>query len=526
VVPRWERKPVVVLALELTWPTPVEDEAPRFEPWTTTRRWERAIVEKVQGFDGVLLQRSPSLFLVALGVPRTLEQLPQRAAQAALALWQPVEATPARELCPELRQVVHWGPLVVDVEAADPTGQVLALGDTLTRPVRLLGNTTPGKILVSPEVAPLVEDWCELQACEGPFRAQPPDRIAAYTVVGLGRRYSPLEMDAQRPFSRFVGRERELATLHDVLGQAEEGRGQVVGMLGEPGIGKSRLCYEFTRAHVPHGWLRLEASAVSYGKATPYLPVIDLLKAYFLLEASDDLQAIRDKVTDKLLALEPTLQPILPALLVLLEVPAERPAEAFRQVVAHLQRAEFLYERSLFPELAYTFKHALTHEVTYGSLQQEQRRALHARIIEAIEALDANRLGEQVERLAHHALRGEVWEKAVTCCRQAGARAHDRAAFREAVTAFEQALQTLVYLPEDGDARVLAFELRLALAHALRGDHGRKRALMGEAATLARALDDRGRLGRVLAAMAEQLVVTGDFDGAIVHSYVPGEAEC
>ena len=282
-------------------------------------------MEKVQGFDGVLLQRSPSLFLVAFGVPHTLEQLPQRAVQAALALRQVVAATPAGGLCPELRQAVHWGPLVVDVEARDPMGQVLAIGDTLPRPVRLLGHTAPGEILVSPEVAPLVEGWCALQACEGPFRGEPSDGIRAYTVVGLRPHYSPLEMYAQRPLSRFVGRERELATLSDLLVQVEEGRGQVVGMVGEPGVGKSRLCYEFTRAHVAHGWLRLEASAASYDKGTPYLPVIDLLKAYFQLEASDDLQTRHAKVADKLLMLDTTLRPILPALLVLLDVPVDEP---------------------------------------------------------------------------------------------------------------------------------------------------------------------------------------------------------
>src|SRR5215471_6927845 len=83
------------------------------------------------------------------------------------------------------------------------------------------------------------------------------------------------------------------------------------------------------------------------------------------------------------------------------------------------------------------FKHALTHEVAYGSLLQEQRRVLHARLVEALEARAGDQVAEQVERLAHHALRGEVWDKAVVYCRQAGARAWDRAAFREAVAVFE-----------------------------------------------------------------------------------------
>src|SRR5687768_13114469 len=166
----------------------------------------------------------------------------------------------------------------------------------------------------------------------------------------------------------------------------------------------------------------------------------------------------------------------------------------------------------LFPERQFTFKHALTHEVAYNGLLQERRRVLHARIVEALEGLSPDRLTEHVDRLAHHALRGEVWDKAVTYCQQAGARAYDRAAFREAVAAFEQALQALTYLPEDGDTRGLAIELRLALGGALTtvGEYGRCLTLLGEAEALARARDDRAQLGRVLAQMAQVLRMTGD----------------
>src|SRR5262249_36947111 len=137
--------------------------------------------------------------------------------------------------------------------------------------------------------------------------------------------------------------------------------------------------------------------------------------------------------------------------LVLLQAIADMPGEVLQHHLAHLQAAEFLYETRLFPECEYTFKHALTHEVAYGSLLQERRRALHARIVAALAALSPDRQAEgaavrspeQVERLAYHALRGEVWDTAVTFCQQAGARAYDRAAFREAATYFEQALQAL-----------------------------------------------------------------------------------
>jgi predicted ATPase len=120
---------------------------------------------------------------------------------------------------------------------------------------------------------------------------------------------------------------------------------------------------------------------------------------------------------------------------------AELPEEALHRSLGHLQASEFLYETRLFPDIEYTFKHALTQQVAYETLPQEWRRALHARIVEALEALAGDRMAEQVERLAHHALRGKVWDKAVTYGQQAGARARARAAFREAVAASEQALQ-------------------------------------------------------------------------------------
>src|SRR6266853_695507 len=104
----------------------------------------------------------------------------------------------------------------------------------------------------------------------------------------------------------------------------------------------------------------------------------------------------------------------------LLQAIAELPDETLRRGLDHLQAAEFLYETRLFPDLEYSFKHALTHEVTYGGLLQERRREVHARVVDAIERLHRDRPGEQVERLAHHAVRGELGEKAVPYLRQAG----------------------------------------------------------------------------------------------------------
>src|SRR5207247_3199701 len=169
-----------------------------------------------------------------------------------------------------------------------------------------------------------------------------------------------------------------------------------------------------------------------------------------------------------------------------------------------LVEAEFLYQQGLPPQATYLFKHALIQDAAYQSLLRSTRQQHHQRIAQVLEAQFPETAEEQPALLAHHALRGEVWDKAVLCCQQAGTRAWDRAAFREAVASFEQALQALAHLPEDGDTRVLAVELRLALARPLSalGEHGRQLALLGEAEALARALDDRARLGRVLATIA------------------------
>ena len=132
-----------------------------------------------------------------------------------------------------------------------------------------------------------------------------------------------------------------------------------------------------------------------------------------------------------------------------LQAMAEVPEEMLHRALAHLHAAEFLYETRLFPTPTWTFKHALTHEVAYGSLLQAGRRTLHARIVKVLEGLAGDRVAEQVDRLAQHAFRGEVWDKAVTYCQQAGTKAYAGSAYREAVGYWEQALEALAHLPPD-----------------------------------------------------------------------------
>ena len=185
----------------------------------------------------------------------------------------------------------------------------------------------------------------------------------------------------------------------------------------------------------------------------------------------------------------------------MLQAIADLPDEALRRGLDHLQAAEFLYETGLFPDLEYSFKHALTHEVTYGGLLHERRRELHARIVDAIETLHRDRLGEQTERLAHHAFRGELREKAVHYLRQAGLRAAARSALQDARGWFEQALGVLEALPESLSTLEQAFEIRLELWRVLAqlGEVRRMLERLREAEALAGKLNDDRRRGRVCA---------------------------
>src|SRR6185295_12676214 len=144
-----------------------------------------------------------------------------------------------------------------------------------------------------------------------------------YEIVGPGGARSRLHASAGRGLTRFVGRDREVEQLRQALEWAQAGAGQVVAVVGEPGVGKSRLHWEFTRSHRVQGWRVLECGAVSYGRATAYLPIIELLKAYFRIEGRDEIRTIREKVVGKVLSLDRALEPALSALLALLDVPVE-----------------------------------------------------------------------------------------------------------------------------------------------------------------------------------------------------------
>jgi tetratricopeptide (TPR) repeat protein len=178
---------------------------------------------------------------------------------------------------------------------------------------------TPGSIRLTAATLRLAEGLVQVNAL-GQFPVKGlSEPVEVFELTGASTVRRRLQASAMRGLTRFVGRQHELEALHQVLAQAAAGHGQVAALVGEAGMGKSRLAYEFVHAHPTQGWLVLESASVSYGKATPYFPVLDLLKRYCHLEEQDDPRTVRAKVTGQVLTLDTALQDTLPAFLSLLE---------------------------------------------------------------------------------------------------------------------------------------------------------------------------------------------------------------
>jgi len=200
----------------------------------------------------------------------------------------------------------------------------------------------------------------------------------------------------------------------------------------------------------------------------------------------------------------------------LLQAITHEPEETLRAGLDRLQGAEFLYESQIFPDLEYTFKHALSHEVAYGSLLGDRRRALHAALVTAHEELHADRLAEHMERLAHHASRGERWDKAVVYAHAAGRRCIERSAYRDALTYLDDAAAAAEQLPEGRERLERAIDIRLDLRRVLLagGEGFRSFERLFEAEELATRLGDPARIAIVATRITTHLWLAGQTDQA------------
>jgi class 3 adenylate cyclase/tetratricopeptide (TPR) repeat protein len=684
------------------------------------------MMEAVHRYEGTVNQVMGDGIMALFGAPLAHEDHAVRACYAALRMQESIamlseELRQKHGLSVQIRVGLNSGDVVVRSVGNDLRMDYTAVGQTTHLAGRMEQLATPGQILITDHTLRLVEGYVAAKPLGPvPIRglATP---VAIYELKGPGPIRSRLQLAAARGLSRFVGRELELADLSAAMEQARAGHGQIVALVGEPGVGKSRLVREFTTGHLTAEWRVLEAFATSFDTSAAYLPMIALLRSYFDLQEWYDAGAIRDNVTAALLDLDPSLLGTLPALLTLLGVPVEDPAwerldprqrrrrtldairlllireshrrplcvviedlhwidaeaqavldalveslpaarilllvtyrpeyeqpwsqksyyaqvtvqplphgmaeallrdllgdhadmaklgawliertegnpffleesvrhlietsvlagergayrleraadtvevpatvqallaaridrlppedkrvlqcaavigrdvpvplleaivdvpeDALRQSLHHLQTAEFLYEASLFPVFKYTFNHALTLDVALGTLLQDRRRTLDALIVDALERRPDDPVVERVERLAHHAFRGGVWDKAVAYSREAGARAFARSAHRTDVRYFEQALAALEHLPKNFATQAQEIDLRLDLRSALApvGERGRILEVLTEAEGIARELGDERRLGLVLSFLSNFFMLEGDLEGAIAH---------
>lgn len=679
----------------------------------------KAMMDAVHRYDGTVNKVLGDGVMALFGAPVALEDHAVRACYAALAIQDAIgrhgeEMLHSHGVALQVRVGLHSGEVVVRSIGNDLSMDYDAVGPAVHLAARMEQIAVPGGIRLTSDTVHLAEGFIQIGSL-GPVPVKGlTEPVEVFELTGTSRLHSRLQAAAARGLSRFVGRHSELEALGRALEQGSQASGQVVAVVGEAGVGKSRLYYEFVHSHRTEGWLVLESSSVSYGRATPYLPVIYLLKAYFDIDDRDDARTIRERVTGKLLTLDETLRPALPAFLALLDVPvddaqwteldpsrrrqrtqdaikalllreskvrpvvlvfedlhwidaetqtvldglieilptarllllvnyrpeykddwgaksyytrlridplrtenaeellsallgddtglrpikeilvertagnpffleesvrtlvetealegergayrlakempaieipaavetmlaaridrlapedkhllqsaaaigkdvpfelllriAEVPEEEMRRSLAHLQGAEFLYETRLYPDLEFTFNHALTHEVAYGSLLAGRRRVLDERIVDAIEELHADRLAEHVERLAHHAYRGELWERAVGYLRQSGVKVAARSAYREAAASLEQARVALGHLPPSDETREQGIDLRFDLRSWLQplGEHERVVEHLRAAEELALALGDQRRLGWASAYLSQYLWWMGD----------------
>ena len=715
-----ERKHVTVLFADLKGSMELLADRDAEEARTILDPVLERMMDAVHHYEGTVSQVMGDGLMALFGAPLAHEDHAVRACYAALRMQEVVrhysdELRGSHGVEVQIRVGVNSGEVLVRSIGNDLQMNYTAVGQTTHLAARMEELAPPGSIRITADTLRLAEGYVTVST----LGLVPVKGLSApvevYELTGAVGAHARFQVSARRGLSRFVGRAQEMETLRAALGEAARGHGQVVALAGAPGVGKSRLFHEFIHSPDTRGWRIIQAGSVSYGTATPYLPVIDLLKDYFRIEERDDQQRVREKVTGKMLAFDDTLRPMVPALLSLLDVdvedrawdaldPSERrrhtheavtrtllggsrmqplcvlledlhwvdaetqavldglvgylpgarilllvnsrpeyqhgwgalphhraerleplrdasatelldallgadssvgplkqlviertdgnpffveetvrtlvetgllaggagayrlvgvvgsiqvpptvravlaaridrlapedksllqeasvigtdvpwallvriadlPEPTLRERIGRLVAGEFLYDTRLFPDLFYTFTHAITHDVAYGSLLNDRRRNLHARVVEAIERLAPDRPGEHVERLAHHSLHGEVWAKAEGYLRHAANRAIGRGALAEAATYLEQAVDALDHLPRGAGTVKEAIDLRLGLRNALfaLGQHERVFIHLQAAERLATESGDAGRLARVLRYLSTHFLADGAY---------------
>ena len=296
----WERRRVALLRVDIVDSSRALDD----------------MVGKVETFDGDIVELGRNAFVAAFGL-EAVEDAPVRAALAALAIAKAAERARADGEGLHVKIVVHVAEVLVSQFQATPTIDLKGKRAAWQAIEALVDLDRLDTIVVSEASAPFLERRFELTPASAndaiPFR-----RLTRRESTGFGF--------GGRPLCRFVGREGELWLVTNRLADAARGHGQVIGIVGEPGVGKSRFAYEFTRINATHDWRVMRCGGVSYGSVTPWLPVSDLLRRYFAIEDADEPELIREKVTEAVVSRHEELRSHLAPLLSLLDIPVDDPS--------------------------------------------------------------------------------------------------------------------------------------------------------------------------------------------------------
>ncbi len=320
-----ERKTITALFADLKGSTALIEDLDPEEAQRVIDPALQLMMDAVHQYEGFVAQPLGDGIFALFGAPLAHEDHPQRALYAALRMQESMrryaDALRQKGYPPLLMRVgLNTGEVVLrSIRKDDLHTDYVPVGHSTNLAARMEQMATPGSILITEDTKKLTEGFFEckaLGAADIKGRTAP---LAVYEVLGAGPLRTRLQVAARQGLTRFVGRHSEMEQLHHALDHAKAGHGQIVGVMGEPGLGKSRLFYEFKVLSL-RGCLVLEAYSVSYGKATAYLPVIELLKSYFDIQAQDEERKRREKVNGKVLTLDPSLEDTLPYLFALLGV--------------------------------------------------------------------------------------------------------------------------------------------------------------------------------------------------------------
>jgi class 3 adenylate cyclase/predicted ATPase len=339
--PDGERKTITILFADLKGSTALIEGLDPEEARTIIDPALQLMMDAVHRYDGYVAQALGDGIFALFGAPIAHEDHPQRALYAALGMQEEMrrysDQLRRRGKVPlQMRVGVNTGEVVVrSIRKDNLHTDYVPVGHSTNLAARMEQLANPGSILVTASTYKLTDGYFDFRPLGETHIKGVESPLEVYEVLGAGPLRTRLQVSARRGLIRFVGRRSEMDQMRQALVQARAGHGQIVGVMGEPGLGKSRLFYEF-KLSAQSGCLVLEAYSVSHGKASPYLPVIELFRSYFQLQPQDDERQRKEKIAGKVLILDRTLEDTLPYLFALLEI--DDPQASLQQMDPQIRR--------------------------------------------------------------------------------------------------------------------------------------------------------------------------------------------